>query len=320
MRAEAMAAYTRSVLEPVVAALERSQDHARELERENGRLMAELDVAADETITLKVRESKLLAEMDTLKAAQTPVVAQPASEPMPAPSGATYTSLASSLAGGTRPACRGAVYRAAGVAPVTVIRPGARVRVQIPRSLPCHLHCLDSVPVLEAVGTVDRIEAAWDHPVVVVFDLSHLGTRGWMGSRVTNWWRSARRNDHERPTQSPSPPPLSPLLPSLPPSLWCSRDVKLFRKSHTTYAITMSASVPPTSQASIVPPGVTHVYSQRPAAAHSGLLERGSYLRGRAGRVLVARGGSCPMPSYARLRRARSGQLQRRRRPPVRCE
>ena len=57
------------------------------------------------------------------------------------------------------------------------IRPGARVRVQIPRSSPCHLHCLDSVAVLEAIGTVDRIEAAWDHPVVVVFDLWHLGVQ-----------------------------------------------------------------------------------------------------------------------------------------------
>ena len=57
------------------------------------------------------------------------------------------------------------------------IVPGARVRVVIPRSSPCSLHCLDSVPVLDAIGTVDRIEAAWDHPVVVVFDLWHLGTR-----------------------------------------------------------------------------------------------------------------------------------------------
>jgi len=57
------------------------------------------------------------------------------------------------------------------------IIPGARVRVSIPRGSPCSLHCLDSVPVLEATGTVDRIEAAWDHPVVVVFDLWHLGTR-----------------------------------------------------------------------------------------------------------------------------------------------
>jgi len=40
-----------------------------------------------------------------------------------------------------------------------VIRPGARVRVQIPRIVPCMLYCLDSVLVLEATGRVDRIEA-----------------------------------------------------------------------------------------------------------------------------------------------------------------
>jgi hypothetical protein len=58
------------------------------------------------------------------------------------------------------------------------IRPGARVRVQIPRSSPCPLHCLDAVPeVLEAVGTVDTIVAEWDHPVVVRFDLWHLGSQ-----------------------------------------------------------------------------------------------------------------------------------------------
>jgi len=32
-------------------------------------------------------------------------------------------------------------------------------------------HCLNSVPVLDAVGMVDRIEAARDHPVIVVFAL-----------------------------------------------------------------------------------------------------------------------------------------------------
>ena len=58
-----------------------------------------------------------------------------------------------------------------------MIRPGMRVRVQIPRNSPCSLHCLDAVPVLESVGTVDRIAVGWDHPVVVVFDLWHLGTQ-----------------------------------------------------------------------------------------------------------------------------------------------
>jgi hypothetical protein len=60
---------------------------------------------------------------------------------------------------------------------VDAIVPGAQVRVSIPRGEPCSLHCLDSVPVLDAVGTVDRIEAAWDHSVVVVFDLWHLRTQ-----------------------------------------------------------------------------------------------------------------------------------------------
>jgi hypothetical protein len=40
------------------------------------------------------------------------------------------------------------------------IKPGARVRVEIPRSSPCPLHCLDSVPVLEAVGC--QVELAPD--------------------------------------------------------------------------------------------------------------------------------------------------------------
>jgi hypothetical protein len=34
-----------------------------------------------------------------------------------------------------------------------------------------------SVPVLEAVGTMDRIEAGSHHPVVVMFDLRHLGVQ-----------------------------------------------------------------------------------------------------------------------------------------------
>jgi len=45
MQAEAMAVYTRSVLEPLVAALERSEGRVAELERENGRLAAELAAA-----------------------------------------------------------------------------------------------------------------------------------------------------------------------------------------------------------------------------------------------------------------------------------
>ncbi len=52
------------------------------------------------------------------------------------------------------------------------------VRVAIPRTQPCHLHSLESVPVLTAIGTVDRVdEGLGEHCVVVVFDLWHLGTR-----------------------------------------------------------------------------------------------------------------------------------------------
>ena len=59
-----------------------------------------------------------------------------------------------------------------------VVKPADRVRVAIPRSEPGHLHCLDSVPVLGAIGTVDRVdEPLGAHSVVVVFDLWHLGTR-----------------------------------------------------------------------------------------------------------------------------------------------
>jgi len=59
-----------------------------------------------------------------------------------------------------------------------VVRPGGRVRVVILRAEPCHLHSLDSMPVLGAVGTVDRVdEALGERSVVVVFDLWHLGTR-----------------------------------------------------------------------------------------------------------------------------------------------
>ena len=55
---------------------------------------------------------------------------------------------------------------------------GARVRVAIPWNQPCSLHSLETVPVLEAIGTVDRIDVRLgEHCVVVVFDLWHLGTR-----------------------------------------------------------------------------------------------------------------------------------------------
>ena len=59
-----------------------------------------------------------------------------------------------------------------------MLKAGDRVRVAIPRNQPCHLHSLESVPVLGAIGTVDRVdERLGEHSVVVVFDLWHLGTR-----------------------------------------------------------------------------------------------------------------------------------------------
>ncbi len=60
----------------------------------------------------------------------------------------------------------------------TPIEASARVRVAIPRDRPCALHCLGTVPVLGATGTVDRVDARLgEHCVVVVFDLWHLGTQ-----------------------------------------------------------------------------------------------------------------------------------------------
>ncbi len=58
------------------------------------------------------------------------------------------------------------------------LRPGDRVRVAIPRTEPCHLHSAETVPVLGAIGTVDRVdEGLGDHGVVVVFDLWHQGAQ-----------------------------------------------------------------------------------------------------------------------------------------------
>lgn len=72
MQAEAMAAYTRSLLEPLVNALERSEGRVAELERENGRLVAERDGAR--------------AELDALRAAEASRAAQPEPEAVaPAP-------------------------------------------------------------------------------------------------------------------------------------------------------------------------------------------------------------------------------------------
>ncbi len=61
---------------------------------------------------------------------------------------------------------------------MAALRAGDRVRVAIPRNEPCSLHALAAVPVLDAIGTVDRVdEQLGEHCVVVVFDLRHQGTR-----------------------------------------------------------------------------------------------------------------------------------------------
>ena len=58
------------------------------------------------------------------------------------------------------------------------MKPGARARVAILRNEPSSLHSLESVPVLTAIGTVDRVgKALGEHRVVVVFDLWHQGTQ-----------------------------------------------------------------------------------------------------------------------------------------------
>ncbi len=52
LRAEAMAAYTRSLLEPLTAALERSQGEVAGLREQRGRLSAELERAASTVVAL----------------------------------------------------------------------------------------------------------------------------------------------------------------------------------------------------------------------------------------------------------------------------
>jgi Helix-turn-helix domain len=61
MRAEAMAAYTRSLLEPLVAHVAELEGTIRELERENGRQAAELEAARATIATLIAPESPLTA-------------------------------------------------------------------------------------------------------------------------------------------------------------------------------------------------------------------------------------------------------------------
>ena len=61
---------------------------------------------------------------------------------------------------------------------MAALQAGDRVRVAIPRNEPCHLHSLSTVPVLGAIGMVDRVDERFgDHCVVVVFDLWHEGTQ-----------------------------------------------------------------------------------------------------------------------------------------------
>jgi len=94
-------------------------------------------------------------------AAQTAHASILAAQPAPASSGGTRTVLAVLVALAHAGGRRSDGCCAAGVrtAMKDGIRPGARVRVRIPRNSPCSLHCLDSVPLLEATGRVDGIEA-----------------------------------------------------------------------------------------------------------------------------------------------------------------
>ena len=55
MRAEAMAAYTRSLLEPLVTRMAEQETTIRDLERENGRLGAELAAEREARSSLEAR-------------------------------------------------------------------------------------------------------------------------------------------------------------------------------------------------------------------------------------------------------------------------
>jgi len=65
MRAEAMAAYTRSLLEPLVQSNERLVERVAELERENGRQAAELDALRAQNATLVAPASPQVPEPST---------------------------------------------------------------------------------------------------------------------------------------------------------------------------------------------------------------------------------------------------------------
>ena len=89
--AESMIAYTRSLLEPLVAALERSQGRVSELERENGGLANANAVLAERLAAQKrLREAAMAraAELEALLADHVPPAVhdpQPAPDPFPIP-------------------------------------------------------------------------------------------------------------------------------------------------------------------------------------------------------------------------------------------
>src|SRR4051812_14644029 len=68
MRAEATAAYTRSILAPLVNALEHSEGRVAELERENGTLIVERDVARSDLASAQATISTLEAQRATASA------------------------------------------------------------------------------------------------------------------------------------------------------------------------------------------------------------------------------------------------------------
>ena len=85
--AESMIAYTRSLLEPLVAALERSQGRVSELERENGGLAKENGALAERLAGLERVRDAAMARAAELEArlAIPPAVPGPRPDPFPRP-------------------------------------------------------------------------------------------------------------------------------------------------------------------------------------------------------------------------------------------
>jgi hypothetical protein len=75
-----MAAYTRSILTPMVEALERSEARSHELEREVGRLMAERDSALEALRMTTIGEDHT-APQSPVEAPTAPQAVEPATEP-----------------------------------------------------------------------------------------------------------------------------------------------------------------------------------------------------------------------------------------------